>query len=241
MIEGQAVHVEVGVVGLIERIHYLDTEDSGEIAGVSWTIGLLGAVSSAETTSLTPEGLIDGLLRVFPFDAMHEKMAREMMQMPISFAELQERNDMFRNHIEKLLTQYFATSDDEIDHRASIAKEISDLLDLETNIAGDLSSDVTRLTWSRHIARHRKCRGTERGEPVCEVRCPTCCKITLFRLDLRDTGGVGQSVYRVPGLTYSGSVKDGVGFVLENGKVTGRMLYGPPACNCQLKTTVHIV
>lgn len=83
-------------------------------------------------------------------------------------------------------------------------------------------------------------RGPVGGEPICEVRCPKCRTVTLFRLDLRDTGRLGDKLYRIPGLGYSESVEDGVGLVINKGRITGRMFYGPPACGCQLPEKVEI-
>jgi hypothetical protein len=105
---------------------------------------------------------------------------------------------------------------------------------------GDYSSRVTRLTRSWYIASRRKNRGAVSGEPICEVRCPKCRIVTLFRLDLRDTGQLGDKLYRIAGLGYSESVEDGVGLVINIGRITGRMFYGPPACGCQLPEKVEI-
>lgn len=58
--------------------------------------------------------------------------------------------------------------------------------------------------------------------------------------DLQATGNVGEIVYRIPGLSYSESVNDGVGLVLKDGNITGRMFYGKPICNCQLQEKVEI-
>ena len=238
-----AVHADLDLVGQIEGVHYLDVEESGEVAGVDWAIGILGTIARAEGNTLSAEMLVDGLNRVFPFDTMHEKMARIMVNMVLSFEELEEQDEAFRGRIERLLTLYSDTFDDELRglERQRVAQEISDTLQLEINIAGDLSSEVTRLTRSRHIARHRRNRGARGGEPMCEVRCPGCRRVFLLRLDLRITARIGHSVYRIPGLGYSESVKDGVGLVIDKGRVSGRMLYGPRVCDCQLPESVELV
>lgn len=115
------------------------------------------------------------------------------------------------------------------------------MLQLERNIARDLTSGVTRLTLSRYIARQRRDRGARHGEPICQVRCHNCRRITLFRLDLRETGREGDKIYRIPGLCYSKTVENGVGLVLKDGRITGRMLYGPPTCDCSVLQEIEIV
>lgn len=48
-------------------------------------------------------------------------------------------------------------------------------------------------------------------------------------------------MYRIPGLTYLNSTEDGVGLVIDKeGRITGRMFFGPPACDCRLMVDVDI-
>jgi hypothetical protein len=68
-------------VGEIEKIHYLDVEESGEVAGVNLVIGVLNSIANTEEITLSPEGLVDGLNRVFPFDTMHRRMAQQTVNM----------------------------------------------------------------------------------------------------------------------------------------------------------------
>jgi hypothetical protein len=194
-----AIHADLDLVGQIEQIHYLDVKNSGEVAGVHWAIGILDMIARAGGGgggALSPERLVDGLNRVFPFDIMHERMARLLVNMAFSFKELQERDKGFRNRIEMLLTHYSETPNDEIgrSQRQRVAQEISDRLGLAVNISENLSSGITRLTRSKYIAGHRSNSGAHNGEPICGVKCLGCDRVTLFRLDLRDTARVGQSV-----------------------------------------------
>ncbi|KAM7213440.1 hypothetical protein V8F06_011178 [Rhypophila decipiens] len=237
--DDRGIRVQLQLVGRIETIHYLDVEMSGEIAGVDWAIAILDDIARASDyitgTGLSPRDLVDGLSRVFPFDEIHKKLARHIVSMPFTFEEIQDQDPEFGERIQDCLDRYR-------DGREGVAQEISDALALETNVAGDLSNDITRLTRSRHLARHRKSRGGSiGGEPVCLVRCGGCDRVTPFRLDLRDTGRTGHLVYRIPGLAYADTVRDGVGLVLDQeGRINGRMLYGPPACGCNLLEDVEI-
>jgi hypothetical protein len=237
-----AIQVEADLVGEIEKIHYLDVEESGEVAGVDWVIGLLNSIANAEGVILSAQRLIEGLNRVFPFDIMHATAARLLVNTVFSFGELQERDNEFENRLEEQLNSYQSASNGVLGNyrRRDAAQEISGILQLEKHIMGDMSGQVTRLTRSRHVARHRMKRGSVGGEPICEVRCPRCHIVTLFRLDLRITGRVGDKVHRIPGLGYSESVEDGVGLVISEGRITGRMCYGPPACDCQIIERIEI-
>jgi hypothetical protein len=237
-----SVQVEADLAGEIEKILYLDEEESGEVAGVDWVIGLLVSIANAEGVSLSVQRVVEGLNRVFAFDMNHVIAAGVLVNMMVSFGELQERDSEFENSLEEQLNSYRSALDGELGKRPrqDAAQEISRILQLEKHIMGDMSGQVTRLTRSIHVARRRKERGSVGGEPVCEVRCPQCAIVTLFRLDLRITGRVGDKVYRIPGLGYSESVENGVGLVINEGRITGRMCYGPPACDCQIIERIEI-
>jgi hypothetical protein len=236
------IYANLEFVGVLEKIHYLDVEDSGEVVGVEWTIGLLSTIAEVETTALCAETLVDGLSRVFPFDKIHNQTARILENMALSFKELQQQEVDFDIRLNEQIKEYIDAPKGELgqNRRLQATQKISNMLQLEKNIARDLSSDVTRLTLSRHVARQRRDRGSKYGESVCQVRCHCCQRLVLFRLDLRETGQEGDKVYRIPGLCYSNTVENGVGLVLNGGRITGRMLYGPPACDCSVLQRIEI-
>ena len=236
------VQAELHLVGEIEEIHYLGVEDSGEIAGVDWVIQLLCSVAQAERTLLSPEKLVDGLNRVFPFDMIHKEVAGLLVNMVLTFRQRQEQDDEFESTLEEQLESYSTApeGEDGTRQRREAAENISQILQLDTHIMGEISDQISRLTLSRHIARRRRDRGVVNGEAICEVRCPGCQSVTLFRLDLRDTAGIRHKVFRIQGLSYSEGVEDGVGLVINDGRITGRMFYGPPACDCHLSEIVTI-
>ena len=238
--ENGGIRVQLQLMGKIEAIHYMDMEMAGGVDGVDWAIGVLEDIARAAQgntvgTALAPRALVDGLNRIFPFHENHERIARHTVNMAFTFEEKQAQDPRFEHRIQDCLARYR-------DDRAGVAQEISDALGLETNVVGGLSRAVTRLTLSRYIAHHRKSRSASIfGEPVCRVRCSGCGRVTPFRLDLRDTGEAGHLVYRIPGLTYTGTMRDGVGLVLgPKGRITGRMRYGPPACGCNLLEEVEL-
>lgn len=99
---------------------------------------------------------------------------------------------------------------------------------------------VSRFTTSRHIARNHEVRGATGGEPICRVRCVACSACSLLRLDLRGTAALGAKVFWIPGLTYDYTVEDGVGLVLHEGRIVGRMLCGTTSCGCRVPETVKI-
>lgn len=64
--------------------------------------------------------------------------------------------------------------------------------------------------------------------------CGRCGKHAMFRTGLwADPSSVlGAVLYRIPGLQYDLTLKNGVGMIVKEGRILGRMLYGTPACEC---------
>ena len=241
IINNHSVETKLDFVGTIEEVQRLDVEESGELVGVDWTIRYLANISRSEGINLSAKRLVEGLNRVFPFDFTHEKAANVLNGMVFSFQELQERDEGFGASIDEQLAEYFGAleGEDGRSQREAAVKEIAQILELEKSIM-QFASPVTRLTKSRHIARRRRDRGAVNGEPICKVKCPGCSAWSLLRLDLRPAATLGAKIYRIPGLTYSNSVQDGAGVVLQNGRIVGRMLYGAPSCGCRQLEAVQI-
>jgi hypothetical protein len=232
------IRVTLALAGEIEQICYLDVGISGKVAGVAFGLHLVYDVAKAEAVEMSPELLIDGLSRIFPLEHTLQGTAQENDRM-FSFADLKRRDPAFANRIRGLLKEYEEAGDGS--SLAQVAQSISDALGLEKDIVGLSNLNFTCLTGSKYMASWREVRGAKGGDPICKVRCPECRRVTLFRLDLRETGGVGQQVYRIPGLAYTGSSMDGVGLVIDKeGRITGRMFHGPPACHCRLMVEVEI-
>lgn len=242
VINNDTVETELDFIGTIDEVQWLDVEDSGELAGVDWTIRFLANIARSEGTSLSAERLVEGLNRVFPFDSNHAKAANVLHGMVFSFQERQEQDEGFGASIDAQLAEYLGApeGEDGRTQREAAVKEIAQILELEKSIM-QFATPVTRLTRSRHIARRRRDRGVESGEPICMIQCPGCSTRSLLRLDLRPTTTLGAKIYRIPGLTYSDSVEDGTGIVLQDGRIVGRMLYGAPICSCRLPEVVQII
>lgn len=242
IINDNTVEIQLDFIGTIDEVQWLDVEDSGEIAGVDWTIRFLANIARSQGTSLSAKRLVDGLNRVFPFDSIHTKAANILHNMVFSFHERQEQDEAFGASIDEQLDEYLGASegDDGRTQREAAVNEIARILELEKSIM-QFATPVTRLTRSRHIARKRRDRGVESGEPICMIQCPGCSTRSLLRLDLRPTASLRAKVYRIPGLTYSDGVQGGIGIVLQEGRLVGRMLYGAPICSCRCQEVVRII
>ena len=234
-----AIRLDLDVIGTIAGIHYLGVMDCGSLPGIEWTIRILVSMAQKEQRVLSPQRLLSGLNSVFPLDMMHALLHThqtsniESIDLPEGFAidRLRERLGMIESTGDSTVANY---------DYALLAKEVAELLQFERQLLEPVSSNVTRLNRSRVLAKRRMERGAVGGEPICEVICPQCSWSTLLRLDLRDNAAVGDTVCRIPGLSYAETLEGGVGLVIRGGRITGRMLYGTQTCACRLRMLVEL-
>jgi hypothetical protein len=244
-LNGRVVEVDLNFAGVIEEIQYLNMEKSGSLAGIDWTIQLLLRMADSDGTVLSPKRLVDGLHRIFPTIHPHSQVAGNQ-NIVYSFADLQQRDMQFAQRIEKQLAKYVSAAEGGpgARQREAAVSEVARMLNFwrkyPTLENQPVSGYFTRFAGSTMIAAGRTARGVTGGEPICRVRCATCYVCSLLRLDLRRTASVGAKVFWIPGLTYSGSTTDGVGLVLQDRRIVGRMIYGTICCGCRLAQRVKI-
>ncbi|KAL8380913.1 hypothetical protein RB595_005282 [Gaeumannomyces hyphopodioides] len=241
-VEGDRVKAELEVVGSIERIHFLDANEAGNVKGVEWAIGLLGSLAGDAPGELSTADLIDGLNRIFPSDTIFTRAALSRAAVEYTMEGLQRRDSGLEANVQHCLTEYFSSPSGS-PRRQYAAQSLIRIMKYDKDIMRRTSRELTRIIFSGSIAFRRAQRGAIGGEPICEARCvePSCQVLTVLRLDLRADAGIGDTVYRIPGLSYDRGVEDGVGVVLnKEGRITGRMLYGPPKCPCRLRKMVEI-
>ncbi|GAP87306.2 hypothetical protein SAMD00023353_2701090 [Rosellinia necatrix] len=89
-----------------------------------------------------------------------------------------------------------------------------------------------------------------RLEGLAVVRCRGCARDFLFRATVWDppppppptttTSAAATEMYRIPGLLYDDTVAGGVGLVVREGRIVGKMAYATPACGCRVRELVGI-
>ncbi|KAI1356713.1 hypothetical protein F5Y01DRAFT_265578 [Xylaria sp. FL0043] len=79
-------------------------------------------------------------------------------------------------------------------------------------------------------------------EGLATVKCKGCSQDFLFRATVWDppTTTAAAEMYRIPGLLYDDTVPEGVGLVICEGRIVGKMAYATPACECRISELVEI-
>ncbi|KAL1622575.1 hypothetical protein SLS56_008686 [Neofusicoccum ribis] len=70
---------------------------------------------------------------------------------------------------------------------------------------------------------------------ILEIHCHRCHKGSLYRAALLKHPSKVQmaTAYRIPGLSYEYTLSDGIGIIVQDGKIIGRMIWARPACECR--------
>ncbi|KAI1422660.1 hypothetical protein F5Y12DRAFT_786591 [Xylaria sp. FL1777] len=80
-------------------------------------------------------------------------------------------------------------------------------------------------------------------EGLAAVKCKGCAQDFLFRATVWDASIMTTTMaemYRIPGLLYDDTVAEGVGLVICEGRIVGKMAYATPSCECRISEDVEI-
>ncbi|KAB2577473.1 hypothetical protein DBV05_g4027 [Lasiodiplodia theobromae] len=93
-----------------------------------------------------------------------------------------------------------------------------------------------------YLERHGRTIHLLHRQAIIGVACQTCHDTFLFRAALYQcpTEVRDAVAYRIPGLHYKMARPDGVGILVKNEKIVGRMIWACPACPCQQREMVKL-
>ncbi|KAM5529480.1 hypothetical protein FOXYSP1_17324 [Fusarium oxysporum f. sp. phaseoli] len=170
---------------------------------------------------------VSAITRLFPIDNNHKRAATVLHRLPpISYSEHTHADPTFLARLQSA-----------IDTRSG--SQIINILKLNHELIG-IGSDITRLTIARSSSEEFHTL-TKLNQHICTIQCNSCQERHLFRLELRQDAQVGAKVYRICELSYSNTVENGVGLVIQDQQVVGRMSYGAPACECHVNEQVVLI
>jgi hypothetical protein len=119
--------------------------------------------------------------------------------------------------------------------RLKISEKIAQLLRFEESLKG-AAEDFTRLSYGSDLS--AKVHGY--NDAICNVRCPLCAQLFLYRVQILAGAEGIMHLYRFPGLDYASSMPDGVGLLILEKEIIGRMIFGTPACMCKDMKRVEV-
>lgn len=129
-------------------------------------------------------------------------------------------------------------SQDTIPRMLDLSRQMVRLLQLDK--PGKQAAD-SRMTITHAEAQWYADKYSRDMECLGRVRCKFCAQRSLFRLTLWENPKLESAqLYRIPGLLFDETIPDGVGLVVCEGLVTGKMIYGTPSCKCHRSERVNL-
>ncbi|KAI1322228.1 hypothetical protein F5Y16DRAFT_404720 [Xylariaceae sp. FL0255] len=139
---------------------------------------------------------------------------------------------MILKQVERL--GYFYFKGDQRSEAAQVSKKLMALLGLALP---EKQSSISRIKAASEEAQWYRMK----LDGLVSVKCKGCSEEFLFRAIMWDTSALATAeMYRIPGLLYDDTIAEGVGLIVNNGKIIGKMAYAIPACDCRLSEIVEI-
>ncbi|KAM3069266.1 hypothetical protein ACMFMG_010774 [Clarireedia jacksonii] len=179
-------------------------------------------VALSSSQCCTASGFVAALNRLYP-TSLEGSITTEI---PTTVEGYIQVNPSFIQVLEELLAEFRSESDeDQTIHQQNIAQKIIDLLSMSSSHYSSIGR-FSRMEWLtfQHHAPYMPA--------IAMVRCYTCSQCFPFLLELLGKPNGIAEVYRIPDLHYSNTLRNGVGIVVSNKEIIGRMYTGTPACQC---------
>ena len=181
-------------------------------------------------------GFVKGLERIYPSQFFWTESTGNGYQFPALRYEVPPSGTIDTT-LGNLLERYTeAISKDDVAELKSLCDAIISLLALSTpppiSNFGSFAN-VSRLQLYSRLCDLSEC-------TLISVSCPSCNKTAAFRATLWQKPTTQAQLYLIPGLAYQYSVPGGMGVILENEEIIGRVRFGTSACNCNHPATVKL-
>ncbi|KAF2731711.1 hypothetical protein EJ04DRAFT_578907 [Polyplosphaeria fusca] len=218
-IENNNIRLRLAHVGSLERIRIIDFANKEPILAFDSVLSTI----LEQTTETSPEHVLRTLDRIYfvPEFLRPTNRAKDMedaIPTTVSLAEVNWLLSMHKRH------KHSPSG------RLSISKILAHMLSLHDPLAGAANSmTVMSYAGDGHAITDQY------HEYLATVQCPGCLLSFVYRITLLKGYQDDLDLFRIPSLSYSSSSPGGVGLVLVNETIVGRMIFGAPACDCVIE------
>ncbi|KAI0417940.1 hypothetical protein F5X98DRAFT_130761 [Xylaria grammica] len=181
-----------------------------------------------------PKTFHDAISRIFP-SATEKGVFSTPSDIYVDDIEPQSADlDTIRKLVERLSFLAFKG-----EHRSEMLQVSNKLLSVLGLGLPEKESSLSRIKAASEEAQWYK----KKLEGLAAVKCKGCSRDFLFRATVWDHAALAAAtveMYRIPGLLYDDTVAEGVGLVVSEGRIIGKMAYATPACECRISEFVEI-
>jgi len=224
---------ELESIGVMQSFEHYDFFGSAE--SVFYRV----ARKIIDVSGTCPASFYSAVTRIFP--SAVAKGVFSPAASAINTAEIEPQTadmDSIQKHIERL--SYFSFKSEHRSESIHVAKKLLSLLGLGLP---EKQSSLSRIKAASEEAQWYK----TKLEGLAAVKCKGCSRNFLVRATVWDppspapaTAMAVAEMYRIPGLLYDDTIAEGVGLIICDGRILGKMAYAPPACECRISELVEI-
>jgi hypothetical protein len=230
-LENHALYLDLELAGNIVDMFSWDWRSDDEYAGFEEVLPYLINLARG-----SPAGFVQSLEGIYPSQFYWRESTDNGYQFPALQYQVPTSNTI-ETTLSKLLKRCTdALSSGNATKVKLLCNEIVALLGLAT------STPISNLGSFAHDSRLQLCiRLCDSSECTSiTVRCPSCHKTSTFRATTWQNPTTRAQLYLIPGLAYQYSVTNGMGIIVENEEVIGRVRFGFSACKCNSSVTVKL-
>ena len=230
-IQDHVVSLDVELVGSIADMFSWNWRAEDKYAGFTevlpYLINLVGA---------RPSEFVQSLEGIYPPQSYWTEGTMNGHQIPALHYKVPVSNTV-ETTLSKLLKQYTdALSRGDTTEVTSLCDAIVALLGLSTSPpTSNLGSfaDDGCLPLYNQLCDSSEC-------TIITVCCSSCNKTSVFRATTWQNPTTRAQLYLIPGLAYQYSVPNGMGIIVENEEIIGRVRFGFSVCSCNRSVTVKL-
>lgn len=222
-IKDELIQLQLGHVGTVEKLWVLDFKTKNHIATFDFVVETI----LSHYGGINIPGFLNTLDRIYAVPTFLR--SDSSLSRPLHlFTDLHPES--FQSLLALHLQHQLGSED-----RLKISGMIAQLLQLYKQLKGT-AADLTRLSYASNplhqVDGYSDC--------LAAVRCPSCAKSFLYRVSILKHVDGPVYLYRIPELECASSLWDGVGLLISEKEIVGRMIYGIPACSCKVLESVEI-
>ncbi|KAF2810738.1 uncharacterized protein BDZ99DRAFT_288057 [Mytilinidion resinicola] len=230
-LQDHAIQLELELAGNIADMFSWEWRAEDKRAGFSEVLPYLIKLAGGSAA-----GFIESLECIYPSQFFWTESTDNSYQFPALQYQVPPPkmvHSTLENHLERYID---AVSRNDITELTLLCDAIISLLGLSTSPPISNSgpfADIRRLQLYSRLCDSSEC-------TFIFVSCPSCDKRSAFRATTWQNPTTQAQLFFIPGLAYQYSVPNGMGIIVENEEILGRVRFGVPACNCNHSAAVKL-
>lgn len=230
-LQDHAIYLELELVGRVTNIFSWKVRSDDNSNGFQDVLQHV-----VKLTGGSAARFVENLERIYPSQFLWTKSTSNSYQFPALRYDIPQLATI-ETRLEHLLERYTrAITKNHTIELKSLCNVIIALLELSA--PPSISNLGAFANFSRLQLYNLLCDPSE--YTLISVACLSCARISAFRATLWQKPTAHAQLYLIPGLAYQYSLPEGMGIILENEEIIGRVRFNTSPCGCSRSSTVRL-